>query len=67
MHAALVGLGASTLYMVALRDGKLSLVSPTVATSGGIGALGITELAIFGELPSLLVSPEPVNGRRAAF
>jgi drug/metabolite transporter (DMT)-like permease len=36
---ALVGLGASTLYMVALRDGMLSLVSPTVATSGGIGAV----------------------------
>jgi drug/metabolite transporter (DMT)-like permease len=36
---ALVGLTASTLYMVALRDGQLSLVSPTVATSGGVGAV----------------------------
>lgn len=36
---AIVGLGASTTYMVALRDGMLSLVSPTVATSGGIGAV----------------------------
>lgn len=36
---ALIGLGGSYLYWVALRRGKLSLVSPTVATSGGIGAL----------------------------
>lgn len=36
---ALIGLAGSYLYWVALRRGKLSLVSPTVSTSGGIGAL----------------------------
>src|ERR671915_60975 len=36
---ALVGLAASTTYMIALRDGILSLISPTVATSGGLGAV----------------------------
>lgn len=37
--AAAVGLGGSLLYWVALRQGSLSVVSPTVATSGGIGAV----------------------------
>lgn len=35
----LLGLGATFLYLVALRVGQLTVVSPTVATSGGIGAL----------------------------
>ena len=51
---ALVGLGASTLYMVALRDGKLSLVSPTVATSGGIGAV-LAVLLLGEELTAIQV------------
>ncbi len=36
---ALVGLAGTFLYYLALRRGQLSIVSPTVATSGGIGAL----------------------------
>ena len=35
----LLGLGATFLYLVALRVGKLMVVSPTVATSGGVGAV----------------------------
>ena len=37
--AASVGMVGSVLYWVALRRGSLSVVSPTVATSGGIGAV----------------------------
>jgi drug/metabolite transporter (DMT)-like permease len=51
---ALVGLAASTLYMVALRDGMLSLVSPTVATSGGIGAV-LAVLLLGEELAALQI------------
>jgi drug/metabolite transporter (DMT)-like permease len=36
---ALVGLAGTFLYYLALGRGQLSIVSPTVATSGGIGAL----------------------------
>ena len=36
---ALVGLAGSFAYWLALRDGMLSIVSPTVAISGGIGAV----------------------------
>ncbi len=36
---ALVGLTATFLYYLALGRGQLSIVSPTVATSGGFGAL----------------------------
>ena len=35
----LLGVGATFLYLVALRVGKLTVVSPTVATSGGVGAV----------------------------
>lgn len=35
----LLGVGAAFLYFTALRVGKLMVVSPTVATNGGIGAL----------------------------
>jgi inner membrane transporter RhtA len=35
----ILGLGATFLYLVALRVGQLTVVSPTVATSGGVGAL----------------------------
>jgi drug/metabolite transporter (DMT)-like permease len=35
----LLGLGATFLYLVALRVGQLTVVSPTVATSGGVGAV----------------------------
>src|SRR3712207_6793984 len=35
----LLGVGAAFLYFTALRVGKLTVVSPTVATNGGIGAL----------------------------
>lgn len=44
---ALVGLAGSALYLVALRDGKLALVSPTVSTSGGIGA--VIAILVLGE------------------
>jgi drug/metabolite transporter (DMT)-like permease len=39
MVPALVGLTATFLYYLALGRGQLSIVSPTVATSGGFGAL----------------------------
>jgi len=45
--AAAVGLGGSVLYWVALRQGPLSVVSPTVATSGGIGA--VLAVLVLGE------------------
>lgn len=57
---ALIGLGASTLYMVALRDGMLSLVSPTVATSGGIGA--VLAVLLLGEQ----LTPVQIGGLAAA-
>lgn len=44
---AVIGLAGSGLYLVALRDGKLSLVSPTVGTSGGIGA--VLAVIVLGE------------------
>lgn len=44
---ALVGLAGSGLYFIALRDGKLALVSPTVGTSGGIGA--VLAIVVLGE------------------
>jgi len=36
---ALLALAGSIAYWLALRDGMLSIVSPTVATSGGVGAV----------------------------
>lgn len=44
---ALVGLAGSGLYFIALREGKLTLVSPTVGTSGGIGA--VLAIVVLGE------------------
>jgi drug/metabolite transporter (DMT)-like permease len=44
---ALVGLGGSFAYWLALRVGMLSIVSPTVATSGGIGA--VIAIVLLGE------------------
>jgi drug/metabolite transporter (DMT)-like permease len=49
---ALVGLAGSFAYWLALRDGMLSIVSPTVATSGGIGA--VIAIALLGERFSTL-------------
>ena len=57
---ALVGLAASTTYMVALRDGMLSLVSPTVATSGGLGA--VLAVVLLGER----LTPVQIGGLTAA-
>jgi drug/metabolite transporter (DMT)-like permease len=57
---ALVGLAASTTYMVALRDGMLSLVSPTVATSGGLGA--VLAVLVLGEH----LTPVQIGGLTAA-
>ncbi|HEY6567506.1 MAG TPA: EamA family transporter [Actinomycetota bacterium] len=44
---ALIGLAGSFAYWLALRDGMLSIVSPTVATSGGVGA--VIAITILGE------------------
>jgi drug/metabolite transporter (DMT)-like permease len=44
---ALVALGGSFAYWLALRDGMLSIISPTVATSGGIGA--VIAIVVLGE------------------
>ena len=49
---ALVGLAGSYAYWLALRDGMLSIVSPTVAVSGGIGA--IIAILLLGERFSTL-------------
>jgi drug/metabolite transporter (DMT)-like permease len=49
---ALVGLAGSFAYWLALRDGMLSIVSPTVATSGGVGA--VIAIALLGERFSML-------------
>jgi drug/metabolite transporter (DMT)-like permease len=49
---ALVGLAGSYAYWLALRDGMLSIVSPTVAISGGIGA--IIAIVLLGERFSTL-------------
>ncbi|CAN5739810.1 MAG: EamA family transporter [Ilumatobacteraceae bacterium] len=49
--AAAVGMVGSVLYWVALRRGSLSVVSPTVATSGGIGAV-IAVIALGERLPA---------------
>ena len=57
---ALVGLAASTTYMLALRDGMLSLVSPTVATSGGLGA--VLAVVLLGER----LTPIQIGGLTAA-
>jgi drug/metabolite transporter (DMT)-like permease len=57
---ALVGLAASTTYMMALRDGMLSLVSPTVATSGGLGA--VLAVVVLGER----LTPVQIGGLTAA-
>lgn len=49
---ALVGLAGSFAYWLALRDGMLSIVSPTVAISGGIGA--VIAIVVLGERFSTL-------------
>jgi drug/metabolite transporter (DMT)-like permease len=49
---ALVGLAGSFAYWLALRDGMLSIVSPTVAISGGIGA--VIAIVLLGERFSTL-------------
>lgn len=49
---ALVGLAGSFAYWLALRDGMLSIVSPTVATSGGVGA--VIAIALLGERFSIV-------------
>lgn len=49
---ALVGLAGSFAYWLALRDGMLSIVSPTVATSGGVGA--VIAITLLGERFSTL-------------